>query len=170
MSVTNSPCHVEWRCDSIGKTYDPVSLSLGVYAAILRCQKPYKWYNHYYHTHYYYYTAEDSSPSDPARSHMSYEEFQEQYTEYKPPKRYEKKQTETAADKAAPKISIMVWGNLINQQHSINIHTGVWVTGSIPLRPVSGQSVPRVGMGLWVGERGKEREGRREREGERGNE
>ena len=42
------------------------------------------------------------------RRHLSYEEFEEQYTEYKPPKRYEKKQTDKAADKAAPRISIMV--------------------------------------------------------------
>lgn len=42
------------------------------------------------------------------RRHLSYEEFEEQYTEYKPPKRYEKKQSDKAADKAAPRISIMV--------------------------------------------------------------
>lgn len=39
---------------------------------------------------------------------ISYEEFAEQYTDYKPPKRYEKKQSITAADKVAPKIRIMV--------------------------------------------------------------
>jgi len=43
------------------------------------------------------------------RRHFSYEEFAEQYTEYKPPKRYEKKQQGSAADKAAPKLQIMVY-------------------------------------------------------------
>ncbi|XP_067937781.1 microtubule-associated protein futsch-like [Watersipora subatra] len=54
--------------------------------------------------------VETNTPVEPVKAisrRISYEEFAEQYTEYKPPKRYEKKQQSTTADKVAPKLRIM---------------------------------------------------------------
>jgi len=40
--------------------------------------------------------------------HLSYEEFEKEYTEYKPPERYQQRESFTAADKIGPKVTIMV--------------------------------------------------------------